>query len=43
MKEAAPGFFKRNRRALLIGGSVAALGGAGLYGYKKYKDSKKEG
>ena len=40
-KAPTPGFFKRNRRALLIGGGVAALGGAGLYGYKKYKDNKK--
>lgn len=39
----SPGFLKRNKKALLIGGGVAALGGAGLYGYKKYKDSKKEG
>ena len=42
VKEAAPGFFKRNKKALLIGGGVAALGGGGLYGYKKYKDSKKQ-
>lgn len=41
VKESAPGFFKRNKKALLIGGGVAALGGGGLYGFKKYKDSKK--
>lgn len=40
-KTAGPGFLKRNRKALMIGASIAGLGGLGYVGYKKYKDSKK--
>ena len=41
-KTKIPASLRRNKRALLIGGGLAALGGAGIYGYKKYKDNKKE-
>lgn len=33
-------FLKKYKKPLLIGGSVAALGGAGIYGYKKLKKNK---
>ena len=43
LSKSAKGFLKKYKKPLLIGGGVAALGGAGIYGYKKYKDNKKEG
>lgn len=41
IKEEAPGFFKKYKKPLLIGGGAVALGGAGLYGYKKLKKNNK--